>query len=740
MIRFSFLLVFIILVMPGVAVRAQTAQERLSLTIQQMENAALQGDDATFVALRQSLEKQNTPEAYVALGKLFSNIPTKYVLRVKRYEDAAKYYQLAIARGAELNQDTKTVSEARIGLARMILQNRIPGREYDKAVAMLEQAVQSGNSNAAYVLGRWLERGVNKDSPDYKQAEYWYRYALRGEIGEAAIALVSLYRRGYIVPPSKSSRKQLSALGVSLLRQRADRGDSTAAYRLGRIYSLGLGVKSDTKEARKWYDLSAALGSLAALKELAVISSRDENDRVKAANYMLKAAEGGSVVAAVELGKKLTRSEGYYLDISNEVAQLWVERAASLGNITAIDILTDRLLAQGKTSEAIAYLERAANQGSMDSYLTLYQLYKSGQGVEKDDQRARRYFNAAVQARELRSFEKEKLGLLMLQPTEPIFDTARGLKLLNDAANAGSTNAMAYLANLYAKGTILPSDPKKVLFWREKAAVAGDVGSMLALSQIYEEGMIVPQDRKKANILLNRTLNNVSLDDAKAMMTIGQAYVSGQVVATDMDEAAEWFRRAMDAGNVEAMVALGRLVKWNAVKVYNPTDAVGLFQRAANSGSESALVELGLLYSMGMLVPLDPAMAFEYFRMAAEGGSYEGMRQVGLAYLGGIGIDQDSERGIRFLRQAAANGNAEAMLDLGNLSAMRGNQTDAVRQWKEAARANIPDAYYFLALAYREGRGVERNARMADDYLKTAAKLDSFQAQLALKNLDVAAF
>lgn len=713
--------------------QAMTMQEQIDNTILRMEQAALKDDQGSFAALKASLEAANTPEAFVALGKLYGNLPTKYILRIKRYAESAEYYRKAIARGAELNQDTKAVNEARIGLARHILQDRIDDRGYAAAEKLLQLAIESGNPNAAYILGRRLERGVGDAPPDYEKAEYWYRYALRGKAGEAAIALVSLYKRGYITPPTRESQDKLSALGITLLRERTDRGDATAAYRLGRVYALGIAVPADRAEARKWYDVAAALGSVSALKELAVISSRDDNDAVRAAQYMVKAAESGSINAAVELGKRLNRQDGYYLDISPEIAQLWVERAASLGNLTAIGILADQLMAQGKSEEAVEYLEEAAENGSMESYLTLYQMFKSGQGVEKNDARALAYFRRAMALENLNSGERLKLGTIMLTPSETAYLPREGLAMVESAARTSDTKAMAFLADGYEKGIFGAPDNQKAIAWRQKAADAGDVGSMLALSLNYEEGKIVERDRRKANIIFNQTLNTVAPDDASALLMIGQAYVEGKIVAPDMDEAAEWYKRALDAGSEEGLVALGRLVKWNAVKDYRAEEAVGMFKKAASAGSISAMVELGMLYSMGMLVPIDPSMAFEYFRLAADGGSLEGLRQVGLAYLSGIGVEKNEEEGLRYLRQAANSGNAFAMLDIGNIHAMRGEKREAVNWWQKASAGNLSDAYYFLALAYQNGDGVERNAEKARSYMQTASRLDNYQAQLDLQ-------
>ncbi|MBY0354624.1 MAG: sel1 repeat family protein [Rickettsiales bacterium] len=713
---------------------AEMSQQQIDSTIQQMEQAALAADDVTFATLRSALESDNTTEAYVALGKLYGNLPTRYILRIKDYEQASAYYRRALALGEERQQESKDVNVARVALSRFILQGRLRDADADEktAIALLEKAVESGNPNAAYILARHLERrGVGK-APNYKEAEYWYRAALRGQVGEAAIALVSLAKRGYITLPSKQSKQELSALGISLLQQRTDRGDSTAAYRLGRIYALGITAEADLAEAKQWYLRAAKLGSVSALRELSLMASRNDKNATEAAKYMLQAAESGSIVSAVELAKKLARPEGYYLDVSQEVAHLWAERAAAVGNVTAIGILSTQLLAEGKVEQAVSYLERAASKGNMESYLTLYRLFKNAEGVAKDTERAARYFVSALQSRQLVPQEKERLALILLDGSEPVYDETKGLSLLNEAANEGAIDAMSLLADMYLHGKNVAVDVGKALSWLEKASALGDVTSTLTLSLLYEEGVLVKQNRMKANRLITQTLKNVAPDDSQAMMTIGKAYVEGKGVVVDMDEAAKWFKRATEAGSIEGLVTLGRLVKWNAVKAFQASQAVGLFEQAASAGSKSALVELGLLYSIGMLVPLDANSALSYFILAAEGGSLEGMRQAGLAYLGGFGVEKDIEKGTAYLEQAANAGHAGAMLDLGNVYAMRGEDAQAARWWMQASLQKNPDALYFLSQAYREGRGVAKDEKIADQYQKEAAALDSYQALLEI--------
>lgn len=80
----------------------------------------------------------------------------------------------------------------------------------------------------------------------------------------------------------------------------AKAGDAKAQYFMGYIFSRGLGVPADDKEALKWYRLAAAQGLAEAQFDIGSLYSEGRGvprDDVEAFKWWLRAAEGGDQLA-----------------------------------------------------------------------------------------------------------------------------------------------------------------------------------------------------------------------------------------------------------------------------------------------------------------------------------------------------------------------------------------------------------------------------------------------------------
>ena len=86
--------------------------------------------------------------------------------------------------------------------------------------------------------------------------------------------------------------------------ERAERGDAGAQFNLGQMYSNGLGVLQDFKEAANWYRLSAEQGIVQAQFNLGSMYSNGQGvpqDYNEAAKWMKLAAEQGNALAQFHL-------------------------------------------------------------------------------------------------------------------------------------------------------------------------------------------------------------------------------------------------------------------------------------------------------------------------------------------------------------------------------------------------------------------------------------------------------
>ena len=185
-----------------------------------------------------------------------------------------------------------------------------------------------------------------------------------------------------------------------------------------------------------------------------------------------------------------------------------------------------------------------------------------------------------------------------------------------------------------------------------------------------------------------------------AMASLASLYEAGRGTAADPGSAAQWYRKAADAGSIEAAYRLGQMAEAGQGIDRNPADAMTLYQQAARRGyapamrsvarfyedgvgvrrneSEAAnwyrravaandvpsFVRLGVLYTLGKGVSKNEEEAARLFTRAAQAGDAEGQYALALAYLAGRGIASSDSLGVMWLQRAAAQGHEPARQEL----------------------------------------------------------------------------
>ncbi len=156
-----------------------------------------------------------------------------------------------------------------------------------------------------------------------------------------------------------------AALPLQLL---ARQGHQNAQFMLGLVYSNGLGVGSDLKQAIRWYELAAEQGHIEAQYNLGVAYSTGKGvnpDNVKAAGWWRKAAIQGNTDAQFNLGLLYAQGEGVVKNMM-EAARWWFQ-AASHGDAAAQYAL-GLMYVRGEgvsqdLNEAVKWWYLAASQG-----------------------------------------------------------------------------------------------------------------------------------------------------------------------------------------------------------------------------------------------------------------------------------------------------------------------------------------------------------------------------------------
>jgi len=113
-------------------------------------------------------------------------------------------------------------------------------------------------------------------------------------------------------------------------------------------------------------------------------------------------------------------------------------------------------------------------------------------------------------------------------------------------------------------------------------------------------------------------------------MVHDRAYEAGPL-PKDTAEAARWYRKAAEAGDVDAALALGRILRDGGDGVApDAGEAARWLKVAAGAGRAEAEYALGELYLDGKGVPVDTAEAVRLFRLAAAGDRGEAIAQLRL--------------------------------------------------------------------------------------------------------------
>lgn len=218
----------------------------------------------------------------------------------------------------------------------------------------------------------------------------------------------------------------------------AEQGDANSAYRLGWIYSRGLGAGIDLEQAIRWYEKSA--------------------DDVPSASYNL-----GLIY------RRLAMRHSHH----SKTAKRWLRRAARAGLPDAWCRYGEMYLSRGvcgrNDRRAFVMFRRAAMQRSSAGAYRLGVAFARGRGVSRNTDQAISWLRAAAKTGEPRA--SAELGVLMA--SDPRFSPEEAAAWCVKAARGGVAFAQYNLGILLIDGRGLPKDLSAARHWFERAARRG---------------------------------------------------------------------------------------------------------------------------------------------------------------------------------------------------------------------------------------------------------------------------
>ena len=259
--------------------------------------------------------------------------------------------------------------------------------KYDEAAMDFSIAVQQGNAEAMYRLGKCFVDGTGVER-DVKKAVPLFRDAAKA--GYRIDVQTSFEVGQFLFSGNEVRKDELEA--VKWYRYAADQGHADAQFELGKCYFHGIGVKQDYAEAAKWFQKADDRG-------------HDEAGEFRQAAELFLNAQKGRPAAQYDLGRAYEFGfPGITKTLSEAVK--WYRKAADQGHDEAknrlkiVEMILNAQNGQAKAqyelgmayengsddfrkspAEAVTWFRKAANQGYAEAQYELGNAYEAGSGV-----------------------------------------------------------------------------------------------------------------------------------------------------------------------------------------------------------------------------------------------------------------------------------------------------------------------------------------------------------------------
>lgn len=404
--------------------------------------------------------------------------------------------------------------------------------------------------------------------------------------------------------------------------------------------------------------------------------------------------------------------------------------------------------ARGDHAAALALVRPLAENGDVVAQIRVALAFEKGQGAARDPLVAVRWFRRA--------------------------------------ADQGHPIAQDYLGYYYATGQGLPKDEREALAWYRKAALQGFANAQMNLGLAYARGGALERSLPLAHAWLSLAVANYTPQEAErrkevegrrdaltaqlgpADLAAAQklarewqrgrdlvlpAAVQGQaaapprpapagdsiekarqaIAAGKPDEGIEIYERLVKQGNVDAMVALGRVYWYGRVVDKYWERACDLFEQAIGRANQGARIDLGRCFAAGKGRERDLAKAVEQYQTAAAKGQAVGHCAVGALYLSGNFLPKDTDKGIALCEEGARKGDREAEFFLAERyyfgTGLPRAPEKALHWFTKAAEHGDRRAMFLVGRMHMTGDGTARSDAAAEPWLvkaRTAGDVRSY--------------
>ena len=452
----------------------------------------------------------------------------------------------------------------------------------------------------------------------------------------------------------------------SLMQTEAQKGNGFAMHDLGKMYLSGLGCEKDEEQAQVWFT-----------KAYHAFIAKEASSKKK--GYL-----------QYRIGK--LHAFGYGVERDYGQAAKWYEKAVSEDNPFAPYSLGS-LYRRGQGVEqndekAYELYCMAAEHSEKPNAYAAYELgrmCRDGIGTTPDKVASEAWYRRAYQGFLMieQNMADDKLYYRLGQMNMGGIGTAVNLRqakrYFEKAAKLDNPDALYGLGKLFLRKDSEYYDPNKAVDCLLKAARKGHEYAAYTLGRLFLKGDEIPKDVNRALHWLNEA---VKKENPYAEYLLGKTLLMGVDTAQDMERGVQLLTASAGQKNCCAQYTLGKAYLEGVLLPQNIPESIRLLTESADSDFTPAQYLVGKLLYRGEVVMRDIGRALLYLEQAAE------KENAYAAYLAGkILLTEESvkdvHKAVYFLKIAAAQQNSFAEFQLGSLY-LRGK--DVVRNEREAIR------------------------------------------------------
>ncbi|MGP1308702.1 MAG: tetratricopeptide repeat protein, partial [Phycisphaerales bacterium] len=320
-------------------------------------------------------------------------------------------------------------------------------------------------------------------------------------------------------------------------------------------------------------------------------------------------------------------------------------------------------------------------------------------------------------------------------PAEPA-DRLRAERLLREAAEGGDPSSMINLGSFLIAGAFGDRDATAGMRLIETAAEEGSTDAMRDLARRFHEGDGVEKDEERSRRWLHKLART---GNEAAILEAAERDRTGRGGPIDKDSAFAWLELGAERGSPACMREMANLYDWGlSPEGFNKVKATEWYRKAAEAGDRQAMLMLSMRLDRGRGVVPDPVEATHWLARFAEEGDGSRTMQVASRYdeLG----DEFRYQAAEWYLRAGREGHAAAWLRLadecrgGGIHVPVGKFAIALRKLinEEGDLAHLQLDLYIRAANLGSPEGSRRAAEiLLDKHPERAAKALTFLTKAA---------